>query len=54
MLHIGVYTCIQITLRYLLITEIIEMDQLAPMVNLPRSPLSIVLYILYNNNIRFS
>ena len=30
---------LQITLRYLLIAEIIEMAQPAPMVNLPRSPL---------------
>ena len=39
MLNIGVNTCIKITLRYLLIAEIIEMAQPAPMVNLPRSPL---------------
>ena len=30
---------LKITLKYLLIAEIIEMAQPAPMVNLPRSPL---------------
>ena len=33
---------LKITLKYLLIAEIIEMAQPAPMVNLPRSPLSVI------------
>ena len=41
MLNICVYTCITITLRYLIIEEINEMAQPTPMVNLPRSLLSI-------------
>ena len=41
MLNIGVYTCIKITLRYLLIAEIIEMAQPAHMVN-PALPYIII------------
>ena len=36
---------LKMTLRYLLIAEIIEMAQPAPMVNLPRSPLFEILRI---------
>ena len=50
MLNIGVYTMytmntihvLKITLGYLLIAEIIEMAQPAPIINLTRSPLSII------------
>ena len=45
MLNIIVYTCIKSALRYLLIAEIIEMAQPAPMVNLPRSTLLFTLSI---------
>ena len=61
MLNIGVYTCIKNYIKIFINSKIIEMVQHAPIVNLPRSPLSPItseviggieynhIYITYNH-----